>query len=119
MLVSSPAHDWIDLVTCDTATPVAVYDHPAWNRYTAVAKNRFGKGSTLYLAAFFGDDLLEKILRDYLTETGCTSLTADAPHFPVIVKRGKNDMNKAKKSNKIDVEPRQIVKKINIIDGEW
>lgn len=94
MLVSSPAHDWIDLVTCDTATPVAVYDHPAWNRYTAVAKNRFGKGSTLYLAAFFGDDLLEKILRDYLTETGCTSLTADAPHFPVIVKRGKNDMNK-------------------------
>ena len=25
----------------------------------------------------------------------------------------------AKKSNKIDVAPRQIVKKINIIDGEW
>ena len=25
----------------------------------------------------------------------------------------------AKKSNKIDVEPRQIVKKINLIDGEW
>lgn len=91
---TSPAHDWIDLVTCDTATPIAYYEHPAWSRYTAVAKNHFGAGSTLYLAAFFGDDLLERILRDYLTETGCMRKDADAPHFPVIIKRGKNDMNK-------------------------
>ena len=90
----SPAHDWMDLVICDSATPVARYEHPAWNRYTAVAKNHFGLGSTLYLGAFFGDDLLEKILCDYLTETGYMTPTTDAPHFPIIIKRGKNDMNK-------------------------
>lgn len=92
--LASPAREWMDLVTCDTATPIAHYEHPAWNRYTAVAKNNFGAGSTLYLATLFGNDLLEKILRDFLTETGCIDIKADAPHFPVIVKRGKNDMNK-------------------------
>lgn len=90
----STAHDWMDLVTCDTATPVATYEHPAWGRYTAVAKNNYGKGSTLYLAAFFGEELLEQILRDYLAESGCTALTDDMPHFPVILKRGINDYGK-------------------------
>lgn len=90
----SAAHDWMDLVTCDTATPVATYDHPAWGRYTAVAKNHFGTGSTLYLGAFFGEELLEKILGDYLTESGCTDLNNEMPHFPVIVKRGTNDFGK-------------------------
>ena len=90
----SVAHDWMDLVTCDTATPVATYDHPAWGRYTAVAKNHFGKGSTLYLGAFFGEELLEKILWHYLTESGCTDLNNEMPHFPVIIKRGTNDFGK-------------------------
>lgn len=90
----SPAHDWMDLVTCDTATAVATYKHPAWGHYTAVAKNYFGKGSALYLAAFFGEELLEKILWDFLLETGCTALNETPAHFPVIVKCGTNDFGK-------------------------
>ena len=92
--MESAAHDWMDLVICDSATPVAAYAHPAWGRYTAVAKNNYGKGSTLYLGTFFDEELLEKILRDYMTESGCTTLTDEMPHFPVILKRGINDFGK-------------------------
>lgn len=91
---TSPAHDWMDLVICDTAQPVAVYDHPAWNRYTAAAENSYGAGSALYLASFFGEELLDEILYRYFSKNGHTGLTADAPRFPVILKRGTNDFGK-------------------------
>lgn len=90
----SSAHDWMDLVTCDTAEVVASYDHPAWNRYAAVSKNCFGKGTALYLGAFFGDELLEEILRTYLISTGYPSPLSDKLRFPVILKRGQNDFGK-------------------------
>ena len=90
----STAHDWLDLVTCDTAEVIASYDHPAWNRYAAVTKNDFGKGTALYRGAFFGDSLLEEILRTYLVQTGYQLSFDDKLHFPVILKRGRNDFGK-------------------------
>lgn len=90
----SPAHDWMELVTCDTAVPVARYDHPAWGNYAAVTENSYGKGAALYLAAFFGEELLETVLYSFFTKNGCAALSAHTPHFPVIVKRGTNDFGK-------------------------
>lgn len=90
----SPAHDWMELVTCDTAVPVARYDHPAWGNYAAVTENSYGKGAALYLAAFFGEELLETVLYSFFTKNGCAALLEHTPHFPVIVKRGTNDLGK-------------------------
>lgn len=90
----SPAHDWMELVTCDTAIPVARYDHPAWERYAAVTENSYGKGTSLYLAAFFGEELLETLLSSYFTKNGYARLSEHTPHFPVIVKHGTNDFGK-------------------------
>lgn len=91
---SSPVHDWMDLVICDTAESIATYEHSVWNRYSAVAKNSYGKGSTLYLGAFFGDELLEEVLHNYLQETGYKFVSNDMPHFPLIIKHGRNDFGK-------------------------
>lgn len=91
---SSPVHDWMDLVICDTAKSVATYEHPAWNRYSAVTKNTYGKGTALYLGSFFGDELLEEVLCNYLKETGYQLIANGELHFPLIVKRGFNDLDK-------------------------
>lgn len=88
------AHDWMELVTCDTAVPVMRYDHPAWQRYAAAAINSYGKGSALYLAAFFGDEMLEELLLHYFRDNGYKGIGEHTPHFPVIVKRGRNDFEK-------------------------
>lgn len=93
-VLSSPAHDWMELVTCDTAVPVARYDHPAWGNYAAVTENSYGKGATLYLAAFFGEELLETVLYSFFTKNDYAALSEHTPHFPVIVKRGTNDSGK-------------------------
>lgn len=90
----STAHDWMELVVCDTAVPLVRYDHPAWKCYAAAAENSYGKGSTLYLGAFFGDEMLEELLAHYLRDNGCKGLGAHTPHFPVIIKHGQNDFGK-------------------------
>lgn len=90
----SSAHDWMDLITCDTAKAIATYDHPAWNHYAAVTKNSYGKGTSLYLGTLFSDELLESILRAYLSETGCQTVIGDDLHFPLILKRGQNELGK-------------------------
>ena len=95
-LTSSPC-EWMELITCDTAVPVLKYSHPAYERYAAAAKNQYGNGSTLYFGTMFeNDELLESVLLSFLHETGFSGgdLSSDAPHYPLIIKRGINDSGK-------------------------
>ena len=95
--LTSSACDWMELITCDTAVPVLKYSHPAYERYAAAAKNQYGNGSTLYFGTMFeNDELLESVLLSFLHETGFSGgdLSSDAPHYPLIVKRGINDSGK-------------------------
>ena len=95
--LTSSACEWMELITCDTAVPVLKYSHPAYERYAAAAKNQYGNGSTLYFGTMFeNDELLESVLLSFLHETGFSGgdLSSDAPHYPLIVKRGINDSGK-------------------------
>ena len=95
--LTSSACEWMELITCDTAIPVLKYSHPAYERYAAAAKNQYGNGSTLYFGTMFeNDELLESVLLSFLHETGFSGgdLSSDAPHYPLIIKRGINDSGK-------------------------
>lgn len=95
--LTSSAYEWMELITCDTAVPVLKYSHPAYERYAAAAKNQYGNGSTLYFGTMFeNDELLESVLLSFLHETGFSGgdLSSDAPHYPLIIKRGINDSGK-------------------------
>ena len=97
VFLNSSAHEWMELITCDTATPVLKYSHPAYERYAAAAKNRYGNGSSLYFGTMFeNNELLESVLLSFLHEAGFSGgdLSSDAPHYPLIVKRGVNDLGK-------------------------
>lgn len=95
--LTSSACEWMELITCDTAVPVLKYSHPAYERYAAAAKNQYGNGSTLYFGTMFeNNELLESVLLSFLHETGFSGgdLSSDAPHYPLIIKRGINDSGK-------------------------
>lgn len=97
VFLNSSAREWMELITCDTATPVLKYSHPAYERYAAAAKNRYGNGSSLYFGTMFeNNELLESVLLSFLHEAGFSGgdLSSDAPHYPLIVKRGVNDLGK-------------------------
>lgn len=87
------AREWMELVYCDTATSLASYEHPVWNRYTAVAENTYGAGHTLYLATLFEEATLMELLKKFfadiaLSESQKLPFTAT---YPVSVKQGIND----------------------------
>lgn len=89
--VTGDCRYWMDLVSCDTATPLFSYDHPVWNRYAAATVNKYFNGSALYLATCFDGEMLEKVLTQYF-ETFSSDLQKHKDcHFPVIVKEGEND----------------------------
>ena len=95
--LTSSACEWMELITCDTAVLALKYSHPAYERYAAAAKNQYGNGSTLYFGTMFeNDELLESVLLSFLHETGFSGgdLSSDAPHYPLIIKRGINDSGK-------------------------
>lgn len=91
---SSKCLHWMDLVTCDTATPLFFYDHPVRKKYAAATVNQFGKGSALYLSSMFDGALLEKVLVHYFASLPETLLAHPECHFPLIIREGVNDFGK-------------------------
>ena len=94
--VTGNAREWMELITCDEASPVATYGHPVWNRYAAAAVNSCGDGHTLYLATLFDEAVLIQMLDGFfrkirLSETAKLSFDAT---YPVSIKQGINDLGK-------------------------
>lgn len=91
--ISGNVHDWMELVVCDTAHPIAGYEHPVYQRFAAAAENNYGNGSSLYLSAFFDENILEEILSRYYKEHQINS-HSNTHTFPIIQKCGRNDFDK-------------------------
>ena len=90
---TSRASEWMELISCDTATPLAYYGHPVWNRYAAAAENTYGKGHTLYLASLFGENTLTELFARFFSVIGLhePEKLPFAASYPVSVKQGVND----------------------------
>lgn len=91
--ISGNVHNWMELVVCDTAHPIAGYEHPVYQRFAAAAENNYGNGSSLYLSAFFDENILEEILSRYYKEHQING-HSNTHTFPIIQKCGRNDFNK-------------------------
>ena len=113
------------MLICDTATSLANYEHHTWNRYTAVAKNAYGKGHTLYLGTLFGEDTLMELLKDFFAE--CNIQENDKLPFeasyPVSVKQGINDEGKhilyfLNYSNEVQTAKNVAGEAVELLSGE-
>lgn len=84
-------HSWMELLLPDTAEPLALYDHPHWGDCAALTGNRFGQGYAAYLGCYTDGDVLKKLLAFLCDKAG---VSREEACFPVIVKRGTNDLQK-------------------------
>jgi beta-galactosidase len=58
--------DWVEMLTVDSAEPIAFYDHPFFGKYPAITRNSFGKGSLTYEGTVLSDALQTRVLLDVL-----------------------------------------------------
>ena len=88
---TSTVRDWMELITAKSANVLAWYQHQAWAPYAAVTENHWGKGKAYYIGCRFDDEAFEMLLHYIASE-------ADIPlsevHFPVVIKKGKNDFGR-------------------------
>ncbi|NBJ92821.1 beta-galactosidase [Parablautia muri] len=82
---------FMEMLVPEGAQALAFYDHYNWKKYAAITKNRFGKGCAFYLGCMTGKEVLEKVLQDALQEA---KVEIPSERFPVIVRKGKNDLGK-------------------------
>lgn len=85
------ARYWMELLIPDTAQTLALYDHPYWSEYAAVTRNRYGKGSAVYLGCYFDAALLKDLLACLVEDAG---LKLPDIHYPLVTKRGINEQQK-------------------------
>lgn len=84
-------HNWMELLLPDTAETLAQYDHSHWGDCAALTGNRFGQGYAAYLGCYTDGDVLKKLL-DFLCEKA--GIAREEAVYPLIVKRGTNDLQK-------------------------
>lgn len=85
------AKNFMELLVPEGAEVLASYDHYNWKEYAAITKNKYGKGTAVYVGCMTDTAVLEKILHDVLRETGVELAETG---FPLIVRKGKNDLGK-------------------------
>ena len=86
-------YDWAEYLICETAKPLAYYDHPYFGKYPAVTINNFGKGDLVYQGTKLSDKMQEVILMDAVSRVGLRTPNQDL-HWPLITKSGVNDQGK-------------------------
>lgn len=84
-------HNWMELLLPDTAETLAFYDHPHWGDCAAITGNRFGQGYAAYLGCYTDADVLKKLLGFLCEKSG---IAREEAVYPLIVKRGTNDLQK-------------------------
>ena len=109
---AGPEHNkvstWAEYLICDTAEPLAWYDHPYLGEYPAITLNQYGKGSLLYQGCLLSDTLQERIIRREMDRLNLT--TPDQRlRWPLITKSGINEKkNTIRYYYNYSSEPREI-----------
>jgi beta-galactosidase len=85
--------EWAEMILLDTAKGLAYYDHPFFEKYAAITRNSFGKGTLTYEGTLLSDVLQERVLTSVLQLAGLTGLDQTLPPN-VRVKHGVNRKGK-------------------------
>ncbi|MEE1031399.1 MAG: beta-galactosidase [Ruminococcus sp.] len=89
--MNSKAEVFMELLEPESAKVLASYDHYNWKEYAAITCNSYGKGMGVYLGCMTDAATLEHVLRYVLEKS---EVAREERYFPVIVRKGVNDLGK-------------------------
>jgi beta-galactosidase len=85
--------EWVEMILTDTAKGLAYYDQPFFEKYPAITRNSFGKGTLTYEGTVLSDVLQDRVLLSVLQLAGLTGPDQTLP-ASVRVKHGVNRKGK-------------------------
>ncbi len=81
---------WAEYLICESATPLAFYDHKYFGKYPAITINNYGKGSLLYEGCMVSDAIQKKLILNEIEELNIKTPDQEL-QWPLITKSGSND----------------------------
>ena len=85
--------EWAEMIQLDTAKGLAYYDQPFFEKYPAITRNSYGKGTLTYEGTVLSDVLQDRVLMSVLQLAGLTGTDQALPPN-VRVKHGVNRKGK-------------------------
>ena len=85
------ARVFMELLKPEGAEVLAGYEHYNWKGYAAITRNKYGKGTAYYLGCMTDDATLQNVIKDAL---GSAGVELSGYSYPVIVRKGTNDLGK-------------------------
>ena len=85
--------EWAEMILLDTAKGLAYYDQPFFEKYPAITRNSFGKGTVTYEGTVLSDVLQDRLMSSVLQLAGLTGPDQTLP-TNVRVKHGVNRKGK-------------------------
>jgi beta-galactosidase len=85
--------EWTEMILLDTAKGLAYYDQPFFEKYPAITRNSFGKGTLTYEGTVLSDVLQDRVMSSVLQLAGLTGSDQALP-ANVRVKHGVNRKGK-------------------------
>ena len=70
---------------------LAGYEHYNWKGYAAITRNKYGKGTAYYLGCMTDNATLQNVIKNALGDAG---VELSGYEYPMIVREGKNDLEK-------------------------
>ena len=83
----------MELLEPQGARVLASYDHYAWNKYAAVTRNDYGKGTCIYLGCMTSSAYLKALIGALWQEKGLSDWKQDYA-FPLVLTEGTNQEGK-------------------------
>lgn len=84
---------WIELLTPTTAEVLATYEHPHWQQYAAITRNRYGAGIVTYIGCMPSAAIMARVLEQAAKEAGLWGADQQLS-FPLITRWGINAAGK-------------------------
>ncbi len=89
--VSGEVKVFMELLKSERAEVLAGYEHYNWKDYAAITRNKYGEGTAYYLGCMTDDKTLENVIKAAL---GSAGVELSGYSYPVIVRKGMNDLGK-------------------------
>ena len=89
--VPATAKVFMELLMPQEAEVLASYDHYNWKEYAAITKNHYEKGTAIYIGCMTDDNTLKAVITEALRSA---ELELPEYRWPVIVRKGTNDLGK-------------------------
>ena len=89
--VSGEVKVFMELLKPEGAEVLAGYEHYNWKDYAAITRNKYGEGTAYYLGCMTDDKTFENVIKAAL---GSAGVELSGYSYPVIVRKGMNDLGK-------------------------